>query len=180
MADATNGVPAGEQLSPRESELLKKAGERIFALSRRVSAAERETERLTAENTALRELVAEVRNMRDVLSSQVSSLLREKDREYEERSELRRLLASLHMQMQEVLPLVTTLVAAQQPPSPVRAEPAADSLPHHESARMDTNGRSSIFGPWSYRILEVANRELRLLPQRGAKAMARQTSSRAR
>ena len=96
-------------LTPRESELLRKAGERVFALSRRLAAKETEAEQLRFEARSLRDLLAESREVRQVLSAQVASMQTELDREYEERSELRRLLASLHMQMQELLPVVTGL-----------------------------------------------------------------------
>lgn len=96
-------------LTARESELLKKAGERVFELSRRVAELERTVERLESELAGARELLAESREVRNVLVAQVTSLQTDLDREYEERSELRRLLASLHIQMQELLPVVTGL-----------------------------------------------------------------------
>lgn len=101
------------QLSERESEILKKAGERVFALSRRLADKELESEKLRAESHSLRELLAESREVRQVLTDQITSLHVELDREYEERSELRRLLASLHVQMQELLPIVTGLSRVQ-------------------------------------------------------------------
>lgn len=100
-------------LTERESDLLRKSGERIFTLSRKVATAEREIERLRTELEQARLLVDEVRRSRDVLSSQVESLLNERDREYEERAELRRLLASLQSQMQGML---STLLANDQLP----------------------------------------------------------------
>lgn len=102
------------RLTERESEILRKAGERVFALSRRLADKEKESDQHRAESTSLRELLAESREVRKVLTDQITSLQRELDREYEERSELRRLLASLHLQMQELLPVVTGLSQAHQ------------------------------------------------------------------
>lgn len=96
-------------LTARESVLLKKAGERVFELSRRVAELERAVERLESELAGARELLAESREVRNVLVAQVTSLQTDLDREYDERSELRKLLASLHIQMQELLPVVTGL-----------------------------------------------------------------------
>ncbi len=111
---ALRDVERAAALSPRESELLKRSGERIFILSRKVAAAEKEIERLRTEVAQSQLLIDEVRRSRDVLSAQVASLLNERDRDYHERSELRRLLASLQNQMQTIL---STLLAAA-PPEP--------------------------------------------------------------
>ena len=95
-----NGQPSAPPLagpgtagaaSDRESELLRQSGERIYALSRKAAAAEREIERLRTELQQAQMLMDEIRRTRDVLSAQVQSLLSDRDREYEERSELRRL-----------------------------------------------------------------------------------------
>lgn len=137
QADLSNAT-----LTARESELLRKAGERVFALSRRLATSENEAEQLKAETRSLRDLLAESREVRAVLSAQVASMQTELDREYEERSELRRLLASLHLQMQELLPVVTGLsrMAPQlnQPaPEPKEPEPvvrqAKPASPKHAS-----------------------------------------------
>lgn len=100
---ALNDVRQVASLSERESELLRRSGERIFALSRKVAAAEREIERLRAELHQSQLLADEVRRTRDVLSAQVESLLNERDRDYMERAELRRLLAGLQSQLQAIL-----------------------------------------------------------------------------
>lgn len=111
------------QLSERESEILRKAGERVFALSKRLAEKERETNQMRSEAASARELLAESREVRRVLSDQIQSLQQALDREYEERSELRRLLASLHMQMQELLPIVAGLSKDRSlPPPPTRVE----------------------------------------------------------
>lgn len=111
MSDAMAEQPASPQpggpgfasLTARESELLRKAGDRIFKLSRALAEAERSVQRLDQELSHTRELLAETRTSRDLLSAQVTSMHRELDREFVERSELRRLLASLQMQMQSLL-----------------------------------------------------------------------------
>ena len=118
------------QLTAREAELLKKAGERVYALSRRVAERDREVQELTSESQGLRDLLAESREVRKVLVSQVESLQTQLDREYSERSELRRLLASLHVQMQELLPSITGLAHERQLPTPPAAvEPAGRAAP---------------------------------------------------
>ena len=99
LSDARNAA----SLSERESELLRRSGERIFLLSRKIAAAEREIERLRTELQQANVLVDEVRQSRNVLSAQVTSLLRDREREYDERAELRRLLASLHSLVQGML-----------------------------------------------------------------------------
>jgi hypothetical protein len=114
-------------LTERESEILRKAGERVFALSKRLADQERESSRLTSEAQTARELLAESREVRRVLSNQVQSLQTALDREYEERSELRRLLASLHIQMQELLPLVTGLARAGDLALPPRSDSVVPS-----------------------------------------------------
>lgn len=143
MEGATNGSLDGafaERLSERESALLRQAGDRVFSLSRRLADADREANRLAATNDALRELLDETRRSRDILSAQVSSLQVERDREYEERAELRRLLASLHLQLQELLPAMTSAIRAQSqlafesprlapPAPPLQAEQAPEPAP---------------------------------------------------
>lgn len=89
-----------DSLTVRESELLRKAGDRIFALSRRLSEAERSVQRLEQELSHSRDLLEETRRSRDVLSDQVRSMQGDLEREFVERSELRRLLASLQVQFQ--------------------------------------------------------------------------------
>jgi uncharacterized coiled-coil DUF342 family protein len=86
-------------LTARESELLERAGQRVFTLSRKVAEANREIDRLNLKATHLAELLDDARRMRDVLADQVLSLQRERDRDYEERAELRRLLASMQQMM---------------------------------------------------------------------------------
>lgn len=90
-------------LTARESELLRKAGDRIFALSRGLAEAEKAVQRLDLELRHTRELLSETRSSRDILSSQVTALQRELEREYVERAELRRLLSSFQMQIQTML-----------------------------------------------------------------------------
>ena len=128
------------ELTPRESELLKKAGERVFALSRRLPEKEREASRYQSELQGLRELLAESREVRQVLSSQVTSLQTELDREYEERSELRRLLGSLHLQMQELLPLVTGLNRQKE----ALAVEAPSLKPNHPAPKREAPRNRSI------------------------------------
>lgn len=143
-------------LTARESELLKRAGERVFVLSRRLAERDREVERLTAEVRSLRELLSENRNMREILSAQIASLQMEHEREYDERAELRRLVAGLHLQLQEVIPL---LVKQQSVP---------------EAAALPANGRDSTSRPrprhraqakssWADKLKVTATREFRLL-----------------
>jgi len=106
-------------LTDRESQLLRQAGERVFALARKVSAAERREEEIKRELEQTRELLAETRNTRDVLSAQVQSLLRERERDFEERSELRQLLGAITVQLQAAMNRPVSLgLAAQHPPSP--------------------------------------------------------------
>ena len=90
-------------LTAREAELLRKAGDRIFALSRGLADADKAVQRLELELRHTREMLAETRASRDVLSSQVTSLQREVEREFVERSELRRLLSNFQMQVQTML-----------------------------------------------------------------------------
>jgi chromosome segregation ATPase len=112
-AAALSDLRSAASLSERESELVRRAGERVFTLSRKLAAAEKEIERLRSELRQAHVLVDEVRTSRDVLSSQVASLLGERDREYQERAELRRLMASLQSQMQEML---SGFIASQAAP----------------------------------------------------------------
>jgi chromosome segregation ATPase len=92
------------KLTERESEILRKAGERIFELSGRLAESERQLTQMRQESAQLRELLTETRSSRDALSAHVASLQRHLDREYDERAELRRLLAGLQMQLQAMLP----------------------------------------------------------------------------
>jgi len=147
----------GGPLTPRESELLKKAGERVFALSRRLAERERDAERLTAESATLRELLSESKVIREILSSQVTSLQADLEREHEERAELRRLLASLHLQVQEMLPLLLSAHRGQETiaaPQPQPGERAPQ--PEPEPAKK-----------WSSRMKGIATRELRVLRTKG-------------
>lgn len=146
-------------LTPRESELLRKAGERVFSLSRRLAEKEREADRLRAETQSLRDLLAESREVRDVLAAQVTSLQTEIEREYEERSELRRLLASLHVQMQELLPVVTGLSRLNQAAAaaPVQDASPAPAPPYASSRAADPRARQGFAG----RLLSAAQSEFR-------------------
>ena len=92
-----------DSLTARESELLRKAGDRIFALSRKLSEAERSVQRLEQDLAHCRELLQETRQSRDILSDQVRAMQGDLEREFVERSELRRLLASLQVQLQSLL-----------------------------------------------------------------------------
>ncbi len=117
-ARADSGPPPEEalgSLTQRESDLLRKAGERVFALSRKLAESERQVARHRQEAEHLRELLAETRMSRDTLSAQVSSLQRELEREYEERAELRRLLSSLQLQMQAMLPMIVAGGTTERP-----------------------------------------------------------------
>ena len=122
-------------LTPRESELLNQAGDRIFNLSRKLADRERELERSRLETTHLREMLDETRAMRDTLSAQVQSLQRDLEREYDERSELRRLLASLQMQLQSLLPSVVRQEAgaAQAPPAQIAQRSSSANLRRRQS-----------------------------------------------
>lgn len=112
--DAAAEEPLGA-LTQRESDLLRKAGERVFVLSRKLAESERQVAHLREASDHLRELLAETRLSRDTLAAQVSSLQRELEREYDERSELRRLLSSLQMQIQAMLPLIVAGGASERP-----------------------------------------------------------------
>lgn len=122
MATGSSSNGALGRLTDRESEILRKAGERVFALSKRLAEREREANELRSEVVGARELLAESREVRQVLTDQIQSLQTSLDREYEERAELRRLLASLHMQMQELLPIVSGLARIETPALP-QADP---------------------------------------------------------
>lgn len=108
MAEGQSSVASngGFELTARESDLLRKAGERVFGLSRQLAATEANARRLQSELEHTREILAETRQTRDILSAQVTALQREVEREFEERSELRKLLASLQLQLQAMLPSV--------------------------------------------------------------------------
>jgi predicted RNase H-like nuclease (RuvC/YqgF family) len=124
----SSALSNGSALTARESDLLRRAGERVFSLSRQLAAAEAHNRRLQAELDHTREMLAETRQGREILSAQVSSLQREVEREFQERSELRKLLASLQMQMQALLPsMVTPAVSA--PALGLRAAPQRASTP---------------------------------------------------
>jgi len=121
------------QLTARESELLRKAGERVFSLSKRLAEKQRESDQLHSETQSLRDLLAESKEVRRVLSAQVESMQTELDREYEERSELRQLLASLHVQMQELLPVVTGLSRVHEQPRIDAPDRVAQTPPRKRS-----------------------------------------------
>lgn len=133
MATSNSHLPEGPlgRLTERESDILRKAGERVFALSKRLADQERQSDQFRTESQSLRELLAESREVRKVLTDQISSLHRELDREYEERSELRRLLASLHVQMQELLPVVTGLSRLPQLTEPEPQTTSASTTNAH-------------------------------------------------
>ena len=136
-------------LTARETELLKRAGERVFALSRRLAERDREVEKLRAEVDSLRELLAENRNIREILSAQIMSLQTEHEREYEERAELRRLVAALHLQLQEVIPM---LVRQRAEEVPALAAP----VPQPERAKLRSKKKKS----WADRMVATAGHEL--------------------
>ena len=143
-------------LTARESELLRKAGERVFALSRRLASKESEADKLQAETKSLRDLLAESREIRQVLAAQVASMQQELDREYEERSELRRLLASLHLQMQELLPLITR-------PAEAAARPALlpSTAEHEVASTRGSRQRRAAANTLSERLLNAARLDWR-------------------
>ena len=99
--------PPETELTARESVLLNQAGDRVFDLARRLSAAQREQERLASDIRHLTELIDETRRTRDVLSAQVMSLQNERERDYQERAELRQLLAAMTAQLALRPPLAT-------------------------------------------------------------------------
>ncbi len=140
-------------LTARESELLKRAGERVFALSRRLAERDREVEKLRAEVDSLRELLAENRNIREILSAQITSLQTEHEREYEERSELRRLVAALHLQLQEVIPM---LVRQRTEDPPALAAPLQQ---HSERNKPRSKKNKS----WADRMVTTAGHELKAI-----------------
>lgn len=150
QATGSPAEPFGS-LTPRESELLKRAGERVFGLSRRLADRDREVSRLGSEVQSLRDLLAENREIRDILSAQITSLQLEKEREYEERAELRQIVAGLHAQLQEVIPLLT-----RQHSQP---EPVAIIEPREQPPARRALKRKS----WSQRLLGSAEKELRSL-----------------
>jgi len=140
-------------LTARETELLKRAGERVFALSRRLAERDREVERLRAEVDSLRELLAENRNIREILSAQITSLQTEHEREYEERSELRRLVAALHLQLQEVIPMLVRQRAEEVPALAARIPEQAEPAKH----------RSKKNRSWADRMVATAGHELKAI-----------------
>lgn len=146
QTDALNNLTA------RESELLHRAGERVFALSRRLAERDKEVERLTSDMKSLRELLAENRNIREILSAQITSLQAEHEREYEERSELRRLVAGLHLQLQEVIPMMMRQQTATLP-----AATAVDAISPARSP--EARRRKSL----SRKFFDAAEREFQLL-----------------
>lgn len=107
-------------LTARETELLGQAGERVFQLARRLSATEKEVERIRTELALRDELLAETRRSRDVLGAQVQSLLQERERDYEERQEMRSLFMTTQVQLQAILEKMTVPA-----PAPASLPPAA-------------------------------------------------------
>jgi chromosome segregation ATPase len=109
-------------LSSRESELVRKAGERVFELSRKAAERDREVDRLKLELTHLREMLEETIRSREVLSSQVVAQQAEAERALEERAELRTLLAGSQAQVQQLLArlLAPEPRAQQASPGPLR------------------------------------------------------------
>jgi hypothetical protein len=128
------------QLSEREAEILRRSGERVFELSRRLADAERSLAGAQQRTAQLEELLAETRKSRDTLLTHAESLQRLLEREYDERAELRRLLAGLQMQMQSMLnghvaavsPGLMLARAAGQKAVPAPAPPQAASGPGAE------------------------------------------------
>ena len=116
---APDALQTPASLTERESQLLRQAGERVFALARKVSAAERREAELKRDLDRTLDLLAETRNTRDVLSSQVQSLLRERERDFEERSELRQLLGAITGQLQAAMnrPASSALAPQHSPTS---------------------------------------------------------------
>jgi ABC-type transporter Mla subunit MlaD len=152
-------------LTARESNLLRQAGERIFAVSRKLADSEREVQQLRQEISHLGELLAETRASRDTLSAQVQSIQRDLEREYDERAELRRLLASLQMQLQSLLSAVVGgaappglglgRIAGQKPASPNGRQPEPSAVVKSVPARPASGG-------W----LQLAAREFRAFRRR--------------
>ena len=94
-----------QALTPRESQMLRDAGERVLSLSRRLSEAERSIATLERDLAHARDLLLEARDMRDCFRAQVARLQHEADRERAERVELGRLLVGLQAQLQSLLTL---------------------------------------------------------------------------
>ncbi len=139
-------------LSSRESELVRKAGERVFELSRRLAERERELDRLRSEHAHLRELLEETVRSRDVLSSQIMALHTDAERSYEERAQLRELLARAQIQLQDV---VTTLVAERKSPAApslnAAPEPALPPVAPTRRRKTRSRGRQIAFAPSAVR-----------------------------
>lgn len=150
-------VSDGSALTAREAELLRRAGERVFTLSRQLATAEARNRQLQAELEHTREMLTETRQSRGILSAQVASLQREVEREFEERSELRKLLASLQMQLQALLPSV---VAPAMPSPPMMQ--IARSAPQRGSSQTTSQGGQNRSSRW----LGRAAREIGILGRR--------------
>lgn len=121
LAIANGGSLRG--LSERESELVTKAGERVFELSRRLGERERELAQLKAEINSLRQLLEETTRSREVLASQIIACQSENDRNYQERVELRQLLGSAQTQLQNLVQkvLVEGAIGGSELPDPLAA-----------------------------------------------------------
>ena len=116
LADAA----ALKGLSNRESELVRKAGERVFELSRKAAEREREVERLALDIQHLQRLLEETVRSREVLTNQVRSMQIDAERGLEERSELRRLLAGAQAQVQQLLASLLAPPTDSSTPEPRR------------------------------------------------------------
>ncbi|HXU23971.1 MAG TPA: hypothetical protein VN697_08080 [Tepidiformaceae bacterium] len=130
-----------DSLTERESQLLRQAGERVFALARKVSAAERREGEVKRELERTLELLTETRNTRDVLSAQVQSLLRERERDFEERSELRQLLGAITGQLQAAMNRPASSALAPQH-SPGSANTSRRLSPESRNSRRQAADRS--------------------------------------
>ena len=143
-------VPPGAltALTPRESDLLRQAGERIFALSRSLAAAEKESSRSSQDLSKALEVLEETRSTRDILSAQVASQLRQIEREFDERAELRRLLASLQVQMQALL---SSVIADRRPHGSSQEGKSETQLPTSNRLVSDLTSATRRLMRWSTR-----------------------------
>ncbi len=141
-------VPPGAltALTQRESDLLRQAGERIFALSRSLVAAEKEASKSSQDLLRALEVLKETRATRDILASQVASQLKQIEREFDERAELRRLLASLQMQMQALL---TSVIADRGTQAPSHRANSGSPVPPSNRLMTDITSATRRLMRWS-------------------------------
>lgn len=115
-----DGQAALAALTAREAELLREAGERVFALSRDLAEGARERARLEAELAAARARRDEAVAAGEAAQRNVAAIEAEAARGLEERAELRQLITSLDGRLRQAL-------AAAAPPPPPK-QPQASLL----------------------------------------------------